>query len=382
MLVKSLSYSQHDGTPQEWRLKECALGIVNLVVGENASGKTKLLNLIGNLGDLLSGDRGLFLSAHYNVTFDNAGQTLNYVLMCDHAKIREERLDVGSETLLLRGANGVGQIYYEQLHKKVDFQAPPDQVVSISRRDAIQHSFLDGLYGWGRSVRRYYFGSDLGRQNLVVPIRTQKGAEHPELNPKKTDMVVAMVIEGQKRFRDQFNQSVMEDMKAINYDLRDIGTAPPRSIVLEGVPGEVVGIYVRESDLKGVTEQSEMSQGMFRALSLIVQLTYSQLTSPPSCVLIDDIGEGLDYNRSVALVELLIDKAKRAGIQLVMATNDRFVMNTVPLDYWSVMSRIGNVSRVLNSRTSPDLFADFQVTGLNNFDFFSSKYYLRDTRQN
>ena len=125
-----------------------------------------------------------------------------------------------------------------------------------------------------------------------------------------------------------------------------------------------------------------MSQGMFRALSLLVQITYSQLLNKPVCILIDDIGEGLDYNRSTALVKLLIEKAQKTPVQLVMATNDRFVMNNVPLEYWSVMQRIGTVSKIHNYRNSPEIFKKFELTGLNNFDFFSSKYYLKGNDQN
>jgi hypothetical protein len=170
-------------------------------------------------------------------------------------------------------------------------------------------------------------------------------------------------------------------MDAIGYNLKEIGTAPPISLSVDVTPGEIVGIYAKEADLNGITDQNEMSQGMFRALSLLGQITYSQLINKPACILIDDIGEGLDYNRSTALVKLLIDKAKETPVQLIMATNDRFVMNNVPLEYWSVIQRIGNVSRIYDYRNSPDLFKEFELTGMNNFDFFSSKYYLKGNQQ-
>ena len=135
---------------------------------------------------------------------------------------------------------------------------------------------------------------------------------------------------------------------------------------------EPEGILVRESDLKGTTDQHDMSQGMFRALSLVIQLNYSLLASIPSCILVDDIGEGLDYERSSALIKLLVGKAKKSSVQLIMTTNDRFVMNNVPLEYWSVMQRFSNESKIYNHRNSEKQFKDFELTGLNNFDFFTS----------
>lgn len=57
------------------------------------------------------------------------------------------------------------------------------------------------------------------------------------------------------------------------------------------------------------------------------------------CIVIDDIGERLDYERSCALIELLMSKATTQQVQLIMTTNDRFVMNKVPLEAWTVLHR-------------------------------------------
>ena len=122
-------------------------------------------------------------------------------------------------------------------------------------------------------------------------------------------------------------------------------------------------------------DQAEISQGLFRALSLFIQLRYSEYFSKPGLVLIDDIGEGLDYERSSKLIKSLIEIAKKTNIQLIMSTNDRFVMNAVPLEYWCVLHREGGKCISLNYRNSKDLFDEFELTGLNNFDFFSSRYY-------
>ena len=61
-----------------------------------------------------------------------------------------------------------------------------------------------------------------------------------------------------------------------------------------------------------------------------------------------------------------------------MSTNDRFVMNNVPLEYWSVIDRVEGECKIYNYKNSPKLFDEFALTGMNNFDFFSSYYYLKD----
>ena len=52
-----------------------------------------------------------------------------------------------------------------------------------------------------------------------------------------------------------------------------------------------------------------------------------------SAIALDDIGEGLDFDRASRLVALLIQKAKRFNFQLIMTTNDSFIMNGVPIEY-------------------------------------------------
>ena len=376
MLLKSIQYAQWEGTSLEWRLEGCTLGNINLIVGKNATGKSRALNIIGNLANQLCGDRSPSLSGTYEVLFDKNGHDVEYTLKYKNSKVVRERLDIDGENLLTRGAKGAGRIYYEQLKQKVRFQAPQNQVISVARRDSIQHPFLEDLYNWGKSTRRYYFGADLGKSQLASIVKDKARAERQVLNPKDTRMVVPIFREGRKRFGSMFTESLRRDMAAIGYDLTDIDVGPLVSVVFEtNLPGEIVGLYVQEADLKGKTDQSDMSQGMFRALSLIIQMTYSQMTGEASCILVDDIGEGLDYERSTALVKLLIERAKETSIQLIMATNDRFVMNNVPLGYWSVIQRMGSISKIYNYRNSQKIFDEFTLTGLNNFDFFANKLY-------
>jgi AAA15 family ATPase/GTPase len=116
---------------------------------------------------------------------------------------------------------------------------------------------------------------------------------------------------------------------------------------------------------------------MFRALSLLIQLNYTLMIRLPVCVLIDDIGEGLDFYRARALINLLIKKVENTPVQLIMTTNDRFVMNGVPLKYWSIIERSGGKCKVYNYKNSRTSFDEFDFTGLSNFDFFTSKSFLQ-----
>ena len=202
------------------------------------------------------------------------------------------------------------------------------------------------------------------------------------MNLKDTSQVVVMFWKGRKKFSSRFVNAIKADMRSIGYDLDKIDVGRPVSLAFKPGPIQIPnGILVQESDLDGETDQNDMSQGMFRAMSLLIQLNYSQMASIPSCILIDDIGEGLDYERASALIKLLVEKAKNSKVQLIMSTNDRFIMNNVPLEYWSVVRRFPKRSKIYNYRNAREKFEEFELTGLNNFDFFSSRFYVEGKDQ-
>ena len=59
-------------------------------------------------------------------------------------------------------------------------------------------------------------------------------------------------------------------------------------------------VYTTETGLEKQVTQRDMSQGMFRAFSVLVQLNYYILCGHKGFVIIDDIGEGLDFSQGQA----------------------------------------------------------------------------------
>jgi hypothetical protein len=214
----------------------------------------------------------------------------------------------------------------------------------------------------------------MGKEVLVS---LKEESEESKLNLKDTNLVVKIFSKGEEIFGKKFKKSIINDMEKLGYEIDYIDLRTPKGLKFIGpaLYPSPQGFIVKEHDLPGNTEQSDMSQGMFRAFSLIIQMNYSQLASIPSCIMIDDIGEGLDYDRSTALIKLIIEKANTSSIQLIMSTNDRFVMNNVPLEYWAVMERLSNTAKIHNYENAKKKFDDFELSGLSNFDFFASEFW-------
>jgi hypothetical protein len=370
--LKSIKYFERLGHPKEWTLDGLALGPINLVVGKNATGKTRTLNIIWTLAKMLVAEpKFRSLNAGYDVLFDNDGQMLRYILYIDNGKVTREEVYAGSAQLLVRGAGGEGEILTIEERKKIRFRPPEYELAVVARRDSLQHPFLEPLHDWATGVRHYTFGTQLGKDHFSL---SMKGiAEADDRDPAQ---VVAIFRKAFREFGPRFIQAVQRDMNDLHYDLQGVETLAPENIVLlrGGVPTEVLAIGVRERGVSGVVDQGEMSQGMFRALSILIQVNYSQMAHRANCILIDDIGEGLDFDRSAQLIQLLRRKAQESSFQLVMSTNDQFVMNHVPLEEWSVLQREGSHIRVRNHENSKEAFEYFRFVGMSNFSFFEMDF--------
>jgi energy-coupling factor transporter ATP-binding protein EcfA2 len=373
MLLKELSYREFENKKNSWTLAPFTLGQLNLLVGKNASGKTRTLNAIASLSNLISsGDKLQYLSGDYTMRFEDDSSQIAYSLGYEDAAVMRESFIIDGNILLDRGPGGNGTIFAKEVGKRISFQAPTNELAVVSRRDNIQHPFFEKLYEWSKWTCHYLFGDRLGKDRVAGFVKVDSPVSP---NPKDTNQVVFFLKFGLRTYGDDFLRRIIGDMSDIGYDLEEVGVAPVGNmIVLANIAPPPESIYVIERGLGFPIFQHEMSQGMFRALSLMIQLNLLQSLNTQSCILIDDIGEGLDFERSKALIQHILLQAQGSNGQIIMSTNDRFVMNHVPLEYWNVIQRKGSVCEILNYSNSKDRFEEFKFTGLSNFDFFSTDY--------
>ncbi len=374
MSLVKLSYSEYKDQARYWEVRDATFSDINLIVGKNSSGKSRLLSVINSFAKLLSGQHKPFESCKFSTIIKLNGREFSYDIAFENGAIVNERLLVDNDEKLVRSNDGSGKIFYETENKFLDFKLPPDAIAAVNRRDEKQHPYLMDLHAWASGVAIYLFGSDFGKRQVM-------GLNEAELlfrNPvpplfDDPDNLVGVYSSAYARYGDEFDQSIIADMGLLGYSLKDVGSANIQEMI--NVPFSAICLFTQEEDLGFKNPQMQMSQGMFRALALAIHLNVCAFSKNKQLILVDDIGEGLDYERAVAIIDLLISKAKDNDMQIVMTSNDRFVMNKVPLTYWSVIKRSGGVVKMFNERNSKERFEHFKFIGLNNFDFFASDYF-------
>jgi len=373
MYLQSFTFRENAGQNIEWLIDNVSLGEINLVVGKNSSGKTRTLNALSDLVSMLRG-KGTTASGPvtYELLFRNEENLMRYELEYNLETIKSERLYVGEELVLERSAGGTGIVKYEATPGSIflEFEIPHDQLACFAKRDRLQHPFIEIIHGWAISLRRFDFSGDLGKTRYAL----KSSFEAREMDWSITTNSLVPVIHVAEEEHPDFRDIVLKDMQQIGYDLEDFGIIH-FSERFSQISQDRYAVYTSEKGLEKQVTQRDMSQGMFRAFSVLVQVNYYILSGQKGFVIIDDIGEGLDFTRAKQLVQVLISKAKESGIQLIMSTNDSFIMNAVDIENWAVIMREGHKISLYNYENSREIFEEFKFTGLNNFDFYASEFF-------
>ena len=158
MNLKAIKFIRFKGEVNEWSIEGkpidskygqwLTLENINLIVGKNASGKSRTIDAIRKIADLVSSDVKLsqlnsfgYGTSEYSLKFDKEGKEVEYHINFKDGKILQEILTIENNERLNRAK---GKLYYEEVIKDLDFQTD-DDVLAVTKRDKKQHSFFEDL---------------------------------------------------------------------------------------------------------------------------------------------------------------------------------------------------------------------------------------------
>ena len=367
MLLTKLNYFGNKNMPNYWEINDVNLGKFNLIVGLNAVGKTRLVRVISNLAKFIS-KKIRFKNGYWNIEIrGEEDKVYVYELELIGGIIIKEKL-LENDMLLLDRKKNKGKIF-SKVENNMDTFYPPENELALNiKRDIRNYPYLEDLIKWADNFLVYTF-SCVRPNEISIPQKNEGLFENLNTTPYillKLFDNIRKGKEGSKKVKECI-EHIMKDLAYIGYPSEGIGV---RTIG----PGECI-IDIKEKDLNCHTKQIQMSQGMYRAISLIVIIEQILQLNKKVTVIIDDLAEGLDFTRSMRLTKLLFNKVKGSKIQTIITSNDRFLINSVNIKYISFLERQGHKVKAYNYLNSKNLFEDLIMTGLNNFDFLSGKMY-------
>jgi len=360
MILTKINYYEYKGESKYWEIRDVNFAEQNIVVGLNATGKTRLINIITNLAKILTqkvrknGNWELEFKKDKNITYKFELSIIDFIIKCE--KIYE------NNDLILERVEDNGTLLSKTTNDKEEYSPPKDELTINIRRDIKKYPYLEDIINWAKGLQGYTFSSV--QTNLIsVPSK-------PEVLLENLSTVPYILLEMSQN--KNLIDNVISDLKLVGYPIEKIGV---RKEMIKNTLNNIFLVSVKEEDLDCSTEQSLMSQGMFRVISLIVILEHILKEKKYNTIIIDDLGEGLDYERSSNLTKLLFKKTKDTDIQLIITSNDRFLINAVDIKSINYLKREGPVVKSVNYINNRELFEKFILTGLNNFDFLKSKVF-------
>lgn len=337
-----------------WWLKKLELDSINLIVGKNATGKSRSILTIDIFAKMITQKRKI-VSGSWTFLFENGDEKILYQVDCSNTNIvTSEKLFI-NKTLVLERNEHSAKVFSNTKKTFEEINPPQNKLVLHVRRDTVEYPFFEQIISWAENAYGFKFGNIYGKDLI-----------------KNTNELLTNIDDIPTLFQKLDDKSITK----IIFDLQEVGYNISKIYVKEQKEQPV--IYVKEKGLKEDIPHFRLSQGMIRSLSLLVFIEYLTCRKEISTIIIDDLCEGLDYERATGLGKIIFGKFINSDIQFIASSNDSCLMDVVDIKYWNVLSRKNTTVSSISIIDAPNLFKEFKYTGLSNFDFFSSDYIINN----
>ena len=352
MLLKSFKYWEPG-----WSLDGISLGLTNLMVGKNSSGKSRALESLGSIIAFISQRKKKFLSPVFNVELnfiEENNDIISYSLSLEGGKVSKEELITNNHIIIQRTAASA-------LFEGETVNPPANMLLIHVRRDVEKYPVIEKIIKWAEESIIRSFTDDYAHDKKGLYELFEKFS--PEMKSHLIEMINSVGFP--VAFMDTF-ESILAKTNNGGADIHPDAT-------------EFKVIILQEKDVNVPLFLKNLSSGMYRTILLLVLIEQMVSHKKPALLAIDDLGEGLDYSRAKKLGELIFRVCEHHHIQLIATSNEEFMMNIVDINQWNVLVRKGEAVKTITSETCPEEFEDFKFSGLSNFDFFTSSFLNRIT---
>lgn len=352
----------------QWELAPLELGSTNLLVGNNTTGKSRTLAMIDLAARLIAySNRDIIQKGMWTVNLKKEGaEGIQYEFEYDFLNskpiIKTERIFLGNRIVgevLARNHSdelNVARILNQDLttnkHWEL-FNPPIDKLTPHVRRDKKAYPFLEDIVQWAENTYSFAFAN-------TGPITTR--SDYRIFNGSNDNFPI------------RYARLSQNDQQLILENLIEIGFKNIEHISFEERGIDDAILVIKEKGIERKIVHDNFSQGFSRAISLIIFLQQLVSQNVSATLLIDDLCEGMDFDRARKLGKLVFEKCAKNNIQLIATSNDSFLMDVVDLDCLTILRREGSVIHAINRVTNPEIFEEFELTGFSNFDLYSSSF--------
>ena len=347
MILTDFSYKQVSG----WSLEELSLNHQNLIVGLNSVGKSRTVSSLGQVARFIRGEADASMDDVECLLILENGNCLEYSFEIKDGEIQSEILRKDGQPLIRR------ERFSATMYNDEQVSPPAGKLLIQVRRDTQRYPEIEEIIKWAEHTTMFVFSNITTSPKSLSPYVIS--------NEPMLPLMFERIPEQKQKQLLSFMQELGYQIEAIEEHQRENGSKMLR---------------IHEKGIGNPLTPFELSNGMFRVFCVLLYMLYSSTLSDARCLIIDDMGEGLDYMRSTRLGKIMFSYCEENHIQLLATSNDSFLMDAVDLQYWNILQRKGGRVYSLNNKNSKELFERFVRTGLSNFDILSSNFIANNTK--
>ena len=358
--LKRMTFSEWVEGRLIWKIEEFSIGDFNILLSNNAQGKTRLFNVLRFLRDINTIGRD-FSSPNYKAEtclwfkegedevfykFRMEGESKGKGLIFDEVVKRNEKILFDrSKKILIDEAS-------DTLIEKFFLQNNAPVIVAITDKEYITFNLIKDFFSRMLFLDANRFSGDNINFDLDAIILDPKGAK------------VSCVLNNWQKKKPLVFKEVIDAFRKCFPFIENV-------FIREAPIGPL--LFIREKGIDIDILQKDWSDGLLRTLCHIV-LTCTQFQSEtknvirPSFIGIDEVENGLDFNTLTRVVNHY--ESYSDLIQTVLTSHSPLVCNLIDANKWLVMKRKGEIVKVFSPPEVEDLESKRHKMKKNNWEFY------------
>lgn len=314
--------------------------MLTLLVGASGVGKTKVLNVIKTLVRIADGDS--FNGLEWKVEFEQNGHAYvwegAFEVSSDVYKVQlldKENNKFSIETEVVKEIIGDKEsVIVNRTSDKIIYNG--NEVVKLDKTQSVvellkEESAIKPIYNGFKQCSSFDASELSPNISPVSYIEDKKKLSLLQIKQNKNySLLDKFILLGDNRY-DEFNvichkfEEIFPNVKQMGYSVRVLNNGQ-----------SVYVIEISEYNVNSWIPQYEISAGMMRTLLQIIALV---LANDGDVIMIDEFENGLGVNCINELADLIMEPD--ADIQVVMTSHHPYIINTIPVKDWKILTRNG-----------------------------------------
>ncbi len=372
--MKIISYEYSEIKPADWTINKIELGQINLVVGDTASGKTRFLNTIFNLGRMVTGTSPLLGSCKWYIAFEHLG--VDYQWKIQTTKRSDNRVVIAEEQLSQFKGRSFRSLL-KRTKSSFNFQSKPLRAklptdllsATILKEEPSIRPIIEAF----SLILRRNFQSDALLTVLPVTITKLKFLDKAPKSPNEIGNIglplnprLALLY----RYFPAIYKQICDHYLSIfpfisSIDVKDIKE------IRQGFnpPGPTPVFCIKERGVRKWLSIDELSTGMQKVILILTDV----YTLPDGSIyMIDEYENSLGISAIDFFPQFLTDLER--DIQFIVTSHHPYLINSVPVQNWLVFHRDGSIVQARFGTENVEAYGESKQTrflNLINDPFFS-----------